>query len=60
MYSLVVVVLLISFLLAALSLIKEKGTSELEQYRRELHKSKIKGTIVLEENNQSKHYSSYS
>jgi len=60
MYSLIVVLLFLSFFLAAFSLIKEKGTRKLEQYKRELHKSKIKGTIVLKENKQSKHYSSYS
>jgi len=60
MYSLVTGALLISFFLAVWSLRKEKGTSEIEKYKQELQKTKIKGTIVLEENKEAKHYSSYS
>jgi len=60
MYTLGVAILLISFFLAVWSLKREKGTLELEKYKQELQKTKIKGTIVLEENKVPKHYSSYS
>lgn len=62
MIEMLAVVLLISFILALLSLRDYKGHSQYQKISSQLHKERIKGTIVLPSDGTKvgKHYSSYS
>ncbi len=60
MYSLIVIVLFISFFLAVWSFKKEQETSDLQELSKKYRQRKIRGGILIEKGGNPKHYSSYS